>query len=180
MLAERGARVVGVEPTDSMVTFARDKEAELGQGITYVPADLTRLPDLGGPFDTVVCSMVLMAIPDWKPAMRACVECLRPGGLFVFALVHPAFEMLWSTWWDHGEYRTRRYLDEYEIAQPAASDFHRPISAYLNQLASLGCRLREVVEPGLDPAVAEQSTVSGIESYVHLPNFFIVSAEAPG
>lgn len=180
MLAERGARVVGVEPTDSMVTFARDKEAESGQGITYVQADLTRLPDLGGPFDTVVCSMVLMAIPDWKPAMRASVECLRPGGLFVFALVHPAFELLRSTWRDHGEYRTRRYLDEYEIVQPDASDFHRPISAYLNQLASLGCRLREVVEPGLDPAVAAQSTVPGIESYVHLPNFLIASAEAPG
>ncbi len=180
MLAERGAHVVGVEPTDAMVAFARDKEAELGKGVTYVQADLTRLPDLGAPFDAVVCSMVLMAIPDWQSAMRAGVECLRPGGLFVFALVHPAFEELWTTWRDHGEYRVWRYLEEYEITGPDAPDFHRPISAYLNELALLGCRLREVVEPGLDPAVAAQSTVSGIESYVHLPNFLIVSAEAPG
>lgn len=179
MLAERGAHVIGVEPAEAMVAFARAKEAELGQGITYVQADLTLLPDLGGPFDSVVCSMVLMAVPDWKPAMRACVECLRPGGLFVFALVHPAFEQLWSTWRDHGDYRVRRYLEEYEIFGPDASDFHRPLSAYLNELASLGCRLREVVEPGLDPEVAEKSSTPGIESYVHLPNFLIVSAEAP-
>lgn len=179
MLAERGAHVIGVEPAEAMVAFARAKEAELGQGITYVQADLTLLPDLGGPFDSVVCSMVLMAVPDWKPAMRACVECLRPGGLFVFALVHPAFEQLWSTWRDHGDYRVRRYLEEYEIVGPDASDFHRPLSAYLNELASLGCRLREVVEPGLDPEVAEKSSIPGIESYVHLPNFLIVSAEAP-
>jgi len=38
--------------------------------------------------------MVLPAIPDWKPAMRACVHALRPGGLFVFSVNHPAFEQL--------------------------------------------------------------------------------------
>ena len=188
MLAERGAQVVGVEPAGSMADFAREKEAELGQGIRYVQADLTelteltqpnQLPALGGPFDAVVCSMVLMAIPDWKPAMRACVELARPGGLFVFGLVHPAFEQLLDTWRQHGAYRVQRYLDEYEIVSPVASDFHRPLSAYLNELASLGCRLREVAEPRLDPAVAAASTAPGIEAYVHLPNFLFVSAEAP-
>jgi hypothetical protein len=59
--------------------------------------------------------MVLMAVPDWRPAMRACVESLRPNGLFVFGLVHPAFEQLRSTWRDHGAYRVQRYLEEYEI-----------------------------------------------------------------
>ncbi|MFC8623740.1 hypothetical protein [Streptomyces anulatus] len=122
-----------------------------------------------------------MAIPDWRPAMRACVDAVRPGGLLVFALVHPAFEQLRSTWQDHGSYRVQRYLEEYEIVGPAASDFHRPLSAYLNELASLGCRLREVAEPGLDPAVAAaaRSAAPAIDSYVSLPNFLFVSAEAP-
>lgn len=181
MLAGHGARVVGVEPTAVMSAFAREKEAELAQGITYVQADLTRLPDLGAPFDAVVCSMVLMSVPDWRPAMRACVEALRPGGLLVLGLVHPAFEQLLDTWREHDEYRVRRYLDEYEIAGPAAADFHRPLSAYLNELSSLGCRLREVAEPGLSPAVAARArpTTPGIDSYVHLPNFLFISAEAP-
>ncbi|WP_028934581.1 class I SAM-dependent methyltransferase [Pseudonocardia spinosispora] len=179
MLAEYGAQVVGVEPTEVMSAFAREKETESRQGVTYVQADLTRLPDLGGLFDAAVCSMVLMAIPDWKPAMRPCVQALRPGGLFVFAVVHPAFEQLWGSRREHGEYRTRRYLAEYEIVGPSASDFHRPISAYLNELVSLGCRLREFAEPGLDPAVAAaaQPGIAGIDGYVHLPNFLIVSAE---
>jgi 2-polyprenyl-3-methyl-5-hydroxy-6-metoxy-1,4-benzoquinol methylase len=176
MLAERGAHVVGVEPTDVMVTFARERETELAQGVAYVQADLARLPDLGGPFDAVVCSMVLMAIPDWRPAMRACVAALRPGGVFVFAVVHPAFEELFGTWRAHGEYRVRRYLVEYEIVGPTATDFHRPISAYLNELASLGCRLREFAEPGLDPAAADPE-IPGLDGYVHLPNFLIVAAE---
>jgi hypothetical protein len=37
--------------------------------------------------------------------------------------------------------------------------------------------LREDAEPGLDPAVAAESR--GVEAYVHLPNFLIVSAAAP-
>ncbi|WP_274911256.1 class I SAM-dependent methyltransferase [Streptomyces sp. WZ-12] len=179
MLASRGARVTGVEPTDRMFGYAAEKERTRRQGIEYVQADLTQLPDLGGPFDSVVCSMVLAAIPDWMPAMRACVEALRPGGLFVFSVNHPAFEQLLSTWREHGDYRVHRYLEEYPIPQTHASDFHRPLSAYLNELAALGCRLREVAEPGLDPQAAHeaQATTPGIESYVHLPNFLIVAAE---
>ncbi|GAB3405684.1 class I SAM-dependent methyltransferase [Flindersiella endophytica] len=178
LLAGRGARVVGVEPTATMCGFARDKEAELRQGVTYVQADLTDLTDLAGlgePFDAVVCSMVLMAIPDWKPAVRACVEALRSGGRFVFAIVHPAFEMLYPTWREHGEYRVDRYLEEYEVAGAGASDFHRPLSAYLNELAALGCTLREVVEPGLDPALVDHPA---LEAYVRMPNFLIVAADA--
>lgn len=178
MLAARGAGVTAVEPTDSMLGYAREKEAALRQGVRFVQADLAELPDLGGPFDAVVCSMVLASVPDWKPAVRACVHALRPGGLFVFSVNHPAFELLLRTWREHGAYRTTRYLDEYEIAQTHAPDFHRPLSAYLNELASLGCHMREIAEPGLDPAVArdEQRTTPGIESYVHLPNFLIVAA----
>lgn len=181
MLAHRGAQVVGVEPTSAMVGFCREQEAGLRQGVTYIQADLAQLPVLDGPFDAVVCSMVLMAIPDWKPALRACVEALRPGGRLVFAIVHPAFEQLLGVWAEHGEYRVERYLEEYEIVGPSASDFHRPISAYLNELCLLGCRLREVVEPGLDPTVAaaHAASIRGIESYVRMPNFLIVSADAP-
>ncbi|MFJ5674621.1 class I SAM-dependent methyltransferase [Streptomyces sp. NPDC093097] len=181
LLADRGARVTGVEPTDTMFGYAQEKERALGQGIRYVQADLTRLPALGDPFDAVVCSMVLPAIPDWKPALRACVQALRPGGLFVFSVNHPAFEMLLTTWREHGDYRLHRYLEEYPIPQLRATDFHRPLSAYLNELAALGCRLREIAEPGLDPRTAReaQDTTPGIESYVHLPNFLIAAAERP-
>jgi 2-polyprenyl-3-methyl-5-hydroxy-6-metoxy-1,4-benzoquinol methylase len=179
MLAARGAHVTGIEPTDGMLAYALEKEHDLGQGIRYLQADLTRLPDLDGEFDAVVCSMVLASIPDWKPAMRACVQALRPGGLFIFSINHPAFEQLLATWRQHDEYRVRRYLEEYEITQTHAPDFHRPISAYLNELASLGCHLRELAEPGLDPDLAQETrgTTPGIESYSHLPNFLIIAAE---
>jgi 2-polyprenyl-3-methyl-5-hydroxy-6-metoxy-1,4-benzoquinol methylase len=176
MLADRGAAVTGVEPGASLIGYAREKEAERGQGIRYVRADLCACPDLGGPFDAVVTNMVLMAVPDWQPAMHACLAALAPGGVFVFSLVHPCFERLASSWREHGEYRAREYLAEYEIAGPVATDFHRPLSAYLNELVRLGGRLREVAEPGLDPEIAAAGP-AGVAAYRHFPNFIVVAAD---
>ncbi|MFI1094787.1 hypothetical protein [Streptomyces sp. NPDC020917] len=69
---------------------------------------------------------------------------------------------------------------EDRVGQPGDRT-HRPISAYLIELAALGCRLREIAEPGLEPDIARETadTEPGIESYVHLPNFLIVAAEHP-
>jgi SAM-dependent methyltransferase len=175
MLAERGAHVVGVEPGQSLFDFAIEQETATPLGIRYIQSDLCTLPDLSAPFDAVVTSMVLPAIPDWNGAMRACVHALKPGGLFVLTVNHPCFEQLWPTWRDHGEYRTRRYLAEYEIPGPSGVDFHRTISTYLNQLIRLGCHVTEVAEPGLAPEVAADGP-EGIDAYVHLPNFLVVAA----
>jgi SAM-dependent methyltransferase len=174
-LAGRGAQVVGVEPGQSLFEFAVECETERPQGIQYVQADLCQLPDLGAPFDAVVANMVLLAIPDWVGAMRACVQALRPGGQFVFTVNHPCFEELWPTWCEHGEYRTGRYLAEYEIPGPSGVDFHHTISTYLNTLIRLGCHLTEIAEPGLTPDLAIDGP-EGIDGYIHLPNFLIVAA----
>ncbi|MGI5151488.1 class I SAM-dependent methyltransferase [Plantactinospora sp. CA-294935] len=175
-LAGRGATVVGVEPGPSLFDFAIEQESIAPRGIRYVHADLCDLPDLGGPFDAVVASMVLPAIPDWTGAMRACVHALKPGGLFLFTVNHPCYEQLRPTWREHGEYRTHRYLTEHEIPGPNGVDFHRTLSTYLNQLTSLGCQLTELAEPGLDPDAAVDGP-DGIDAYVHLPNFLIVAAQ---
>lgn len=156
MLAARGSHVVGVEPASALFDYSVEREAELGQGIHYVQADLCELPDLGEPFDLCVVSMVLAAIPEWERALTACVERLRPGGVIVVTLNHPCFERLWTTWRDCGEYRLSRYLAEYEIEGAHGIDFHRPLSTYVNRLIDLGCRIREMAEPALsEEGVAE-------------------------
>jgi 2-polyprenyl-3-methyl-5-hydroxy-6-metoxy-1,4-benzoquinol methylase len=175
MLAARGAQVTGIEPAQALHDYATEKEAREPLGIRYVQADLCRLPCLGGPFDAVVANMVLLDIPDWAGAMKACAGALAPGGLFVFSIIHPCFEQLGSSWREHGEYRIREYFAEYEIPGRYGASFHRPLSAYLNELTRLGCHLREVAEPALDPATAAAAGGSA-EAYVHLPNFLVVAA----
>jgi SAM-dependent methyltransferase len=162
--------------------FAVSAEQAGPLGIRYLQADLCDLAgpgqaaDLGGPFDAVVASMVLQSIPDWTRAMRACVQQLWPAGRFIFSANHPCFEQLAPSWRAHGAYQVSEYLAEYEIEQRYATDFHRPLSAYLNQVISLGCRIAEVAEPGLDPACAAED-MSGDHPYVYLPNFLIVAAD---
>jgi 2-polyprenyl-3-methyl-5-hydroxy-6-metoxy-1,4-benzoquinol methylase len=182
MLARLGAEVTGVEPATAPFEFAVDSERAEPLGIRYLQADLCQLAehsatqDLAKPFDAVVASMVLPAVPDWTGAMRACVRHLRPGGRFVFSVNHPCFEQLAASWLQHGAYQVSEYLADYEIDQQYATDFHRPLSAYLNQVIGLGCRIAELAEPGLDAAIAAEDT-DGEHPYAHVPNFLIVAAD---
>lgn len=137
LLADRDAEVVGVEPADALIARARQIECERSQGIEFVQADLSELPNVGQPFDAVVCSMVLLSVPAWQEAMAACVDAVRPGGRFVFSVSHPAFENLVATWRQYGHYRIDRYLDEYEMPSTYATDFHRPLSTYINEAIGL-------------------------------------------
>ncbi len=178
MLARAGAKVTGVEPAAALFAFAADSERSEPLGIRYVQADLCDLPELGQ-FDAVVASMVLPAVPDWTGALAGCVDLLRPGGRLIFSVNHPCFERLASTWRQHGEYRISEYLADYELPEKYATDFHRPLSAYLNEVIRLGLRIAEIAEPGLDPAVAaaEPDDFGGRHPYVYLPNFLIVAAD---
>jgi SAM-dependent methyltransferase len=175
-LADRGAEVVGIEPAASLFDYAVEREEELRHGILYVQADLAEMPDLGA-FDAVIASMVLCAIPHWQPAMKARVDSLRPGGSFIFTLNHPCFEMLASSWAEHGFLKVDRYLGECEIVGPHGTDFHRPLSTYLNELSALGCVLEELVEPALAPdALRDGEAEAGAEGYVELPNFVVIAS----
>lgn len=176
ILARAGARVTSVEPAQGLVDRIRELERREPLGLEIHQADLVEYR-AEEPFDAVICNMVLHAIPNWRPALAACVAALKPGGRLVISVVHPAFEGLWTTWRQHGDYRLTRYLSEYEIEAEHASDFHRPLSTYLNAIIESGCRLTTIIEPGLDPQVAEESGIEGIEAYVDLPNFMIIAGE---
>jgi SAM-dependent methyltransferase len=172
LLADRGADIVGVEPARGPYRYAVARERERRQGVRYHQADLARPPRLGEPFDAVVANVVFEAIPDWLPAMRACVQALRPGGLLVFSLEHPCFEDAARSWREHGCVRVHEYLHEYERPGPHGIDFHRPLSVYLNAVIGLGCHLTEISEPGLDPKLAAPEH----EAAVHVPNFIVIAA----
>jgi hypothetical protein len=58
---------------------------------------------------------------------------------------------------------------------PYASDFHRPLSDYINHVLALDCNLIELVEPRLD-ADAVANGPDGVQAYAHLPNFIVVAA----
>jgi ubiquinone/menaquinone biosynthesis C-methylase UbiE len=91
-LADRGASVVAVDRSAALLAIARRHEATHPRGIEYRQEDARRLDGLAaGGFDGAVCFMALMDIPDLAPTLRSIARILRPGGRFVFAVLHPCY-----------------------------------------------------------------------------------------
>ncbi|MCI4350779.1 MAG: class I SAM-dependent methyltransferase [Thermoplasmata archaeon] len=94
-LAELGATVVAVDLSGGMLAHARARSAQVGDRIDFRRLDATdpaALDELGrGRFAAVVSAMALMDMTEIAPLARALPSLLAPGGRFVFAVTHPAF-----------------------------------------------------------------------------------------
>ena len=117
LLVARGARVVGVDGNEELLTAARSKElpnAELLQ------ADLRALPDLGVKADGLWCSFAAAYFPELSTQLGAWMRHVRPGGWVALTEIDDFFghEPL-------GE-RTRELLAAYAEDALAAGryDFH--------------------------------------------------------
>jgi SAM-dependent methyltransferase len=91
-LAERGARMTGVELSAGLLAQARAAEADRPLGIRYLDGDATDTQWWDGvPFDGVLCHMALMDIDDLAGALATVAAVLAPGGWFSFSILHPCF-----------------------------------------------------------------------------------------
>lgn len=87
LLAERGARVVGADPSRGMLRLARAKAPRLA----WVQADALHLPFKAGAFDGSTSAFVLRNLPDRAAAFREQARVLRQGGIAAhLELVRPA------------------------------------------------------------------------------------------
>ena len=58
---------------------------------------------------------------------------------------------------------------------PHGTDFHRTLSAYLNEVIRAGCILTEITEPTVPPG---QESLTGPAAQ-HVPNFIVIAARRP-
>lgn len=158
-LANRGADVTGLDISAALIAKARAAERETGtvagHVITYILADVsTWTPPEPASFDVVTCSFGLSDIDDLAGCAAAVASALRPGGVFVFSILHPCFPGAGdvSGSWPTGG----RYYDEGRwFADGARSTLrqhvgasHRMLSTYLNTLREYGLVLEALAEPG--------------------------------
>jgi SAM-dependent methyltransferase len=96
-LALLGTEVVAFDFAPEMIAHARRRteDLEIADRISYHVLDGTdeaALLELGpGTFDAALCSMALFDMAEIGPLMRALTRLLRPGGRFVFSVIHPCF-----------------------------------------------------------------------------------------
>lgn len=187
-LANRGARVVGIDLSAKLLAIARRHEETNPRGIEYVQADAQNLSEqVPGLFDGVVCFLALMDIPDLPSTLHSVARILRPGGWFVFAILHPCFHTSQS-----GERETPegavRTIGKYFVEGYWRSDtrpgppgkigaYHRTLSTYVNTLTDAGLQLMHVNEPGAPSTMLDSPSLSHLNRSVwqEVPTVLVAS-----
>lgn len=91
LLAERGARVTGIDISTVLVRHAKEAEKARPLGIRYEAASAAGLPFDDGSFDFATAFMSLMDIPETDLVLAEVFRVLRPGGFLQFSIEHPCF-----------------------------------------------------------------------------------------
>jgi 2-polyprenyl-3-methyl-5-hydroxy-6-metoxy-1,4-benzoquinol methylase len=153
-LAALGAKVTAFDFSEELIKLSESRTSNKDFQINYQVIDATdenALLKLGNQmFDTVICNMALFDIADIEPFFRALPELLKPGGVFIFSLTHPAFNNastvhLVEQTDEEGEIKTvysvkiSRYMTPYQAHGLALRGqtkpqvyFERPLHYYLN------------------------------------------------
>lgn len=94
-MARSGATVVAADFAPQMIEQARQRTRPSDGDIDYQIVDATdetALRALGeGQFDGALANMALFDMAEIDPLFRALMHLLKPGGVFVFTLMHPCF-----------------------------------------------------------------------------------------
>jgi SAM-dependent methyltransferase len=161
---------VAVDSSAKLLAIARNYEAAQPRGIAYQREDARRLDGLAAQtFDGVVCHMALMDIPDLTPTLQSVARILRPGGWFVFAILHPCYHTARSgeltlpdglvrtigAYFQEGHWRS--------ASRPGppgkVGAYHRTLSTYVAALAGAGLILERLAEPPATGAAAERRPI---------------------
>jgi SAM-dependent methyltransferase len=161
-LTRGGATLTGLDISAAMLGKARAYEVAEPLGIRYVHADVTAPGVLDGPgFDGVVCNYGLSDVDDLDGLLANVARWLRPGGWFVFSLLHPCFPG-WdsdapSSWPpDQGYFREGWWLAGNTGYRGRVGSSHRMISTYFNSLIRHGLVLDRVAEPPPSPEMEQR------------------------
>ncbi|HXD32891.1 MAG TPA: class I SAM-dependent methyltransferase [Pyrinomonadaceae bacterium] len=92
LLAERGARITGLDISEVFIGYARQAEQDKPLGIRYQVASAVDLPFSDESFDFTTGFMSLMDVPETDRVLAEAFRVLKPGGFLQFSITHPCFD----------------------------------------------------------------------------------------
>jgi 2-polyprenyl-3-methyl-5-hydroxy-6-metoxy-1,4-benzoquinol methylase len=170
-LAITKARVTAIDISTAMIAIAARHPGQFKIDYRVVDAtDRAALMSLGASaFDGALCNMALMDMAEIEPLMTALAVLLKPGGRFVFSVLHPCFNNPATVQMGELEDRNGAIVTTYSVkiaryktpftqvglamqGQPVPHPyFHRPLSLLLAPALSAGLVLDGFEEQAFPP-----------------------------
>lgn len=191
-VAKHGAEYTGVDVSPKLLEYARQHHGEHGR---FLQADAAKLHDesfiQADMFDAVV---FLLSIQDMNPleeVVRSAAWALKPGGRAILLMTHPAFRVPRQSGWGFDEGRKLQYrrVDRYLTPLPVPMkqhpgkesgvtiSFHRPVSEYINTLATCGLLIDHMDElPIGDDAMKKNRSKAEKAADAEIPLFMALRA----
>jgi 2-polyprenyl-3-methyl-5-hydroxy-6-metoxy-1,4-benzoquinol methylase len=196
-MARGGVEVVACDFSAVFVARARAHAEQAGLAIDYRVADVTdaaQLMALGetASFDAAVCTMAFHDIAELGPVALALRSLVKPGGRFVFSVIHPCFNgsnptFVAETSDEDGEIITRYSLkiDRYRDRQPERGIgilgqpephwyFPRTLTELLSLFFDAGWTMDGVQEPAFPPDLTTPTQPPSWTDLSAIPPVFVV------
>lgn len=171
--ANEAIEIIGLDPSNEQLSNARRNSST---AIAFVQGAAEQIPFADRSFDGVVCCLAIEHCEDVDCVLDEVKRVLRPGGAFFLLINHPLYQgigsgfvddqILGEHYWRVGPYLEERVAFE-EVDSGVTLPFaHRPLSRYINPLASNDLVLVEMFEPPPLPAFLAGSIDPELESAI--------------
>ena len=139
ILANKGARVTGVDISEELIKIAKEKFG--GQDIQFLVRDAANLEGIkDNQFEMVVCNMSFHDIENVSQTIDEIARVVQINGKLIFSIPHP-WTHLGKTIKENRNYylRLEKYKSELEIpnklyGKEGVVSFHRSLEFYVNKL----------------------------------------------
>ena len=185
ILARKGAKVTGVDFSEKLIRFAKQREDVERLGICYKVMDAAELVKFANNhFDLVTCFMSLQDIKNFKKAISEVARVLKEGGRFIFSIPHPCFEKIrlnkhkgkisateryFGTMKDTVNWNMKRLTKHF-----TTTSFHRTLTDYFNALYRSKLLVKRLVEPR--PKQAELKKYPELQDVQATPQSVIIES----
>jgi ubiquinone/menaquinone biosynthesis C-methylase UbiE len=158
LLAQQGARMVGLDNSGRQLEHARERMTAAGVDFPLVHSPAESIPLAEASFDVVFCDHGAMSFADPLVVVPEVARVLRPGGLFAFSHTAP---FAWVCW-DQAADRVvdRLVLDYFGLHRYDESDgsvgFNLPYGEWVRLFRRSGFSVQRLIE--VRPSEGAEST----------------------